>query len=437
MKLILFSIENLSMKKVFLLSVMFFQTFFAVKAQESNHYTKYDSLILHRDFFKLRELIKLEKDKENPNYLYYKSLADNYFNKPKESIKKINKLLKKFPNQVSDIQKSKLLITNLNNYLRVFEYQSAYKIAEKLTSYKKYLTPIQIEDLDNNTKILKGLLNANKQKINLKNDVKFNYFKDVAGLINVPVLMNQKQDSFVFDTGANLSVVTEETAKKYNLELSNFYFDVKAITGIVVKARTGVAKNIRIGEIDFENIVFLVIPNNSLTFAEGKYIINGIIGFPVIEQLGEVHITNKNTMYVPKTPKDIELENLGLDELTPIIQLETFNSKVAYTFDTGAGHTILNNPFFKKFEDQINDDISKEQLYYGGAGGNESSEGYKLKSWTSTINNKPVSLENVDLKIKSTLEHDQHYFGNIGQDVISQFSEMIINFKYMYIDFSN
>lgn len=422
------------MKKKHFIVLFFIPFFFAVNAQEISRTIKYDSLIIQRDFFKLREQINLEKNKENPTYLYYSSLTDNYFNKPKESIKKINKLLAKFPNQISDTQKAKLLLTDLNNYMRVFEYQNAYNIAEKLLLLKKYLTSVQIEDLDNNTKILKGLLNTDIQKINLKNDVQFNYFKDAAGLINIPVLMNQKQDNFVFDTGANLSLVTEETAKKYNLELSNLYFDVQAITGIVVKARTGIAKNIQIGGIDFENVVFLVMPDNSLTFAEGKYIINGIIGFPVIEQLGEIRIS-KNTIFIPKASKNSKLENMGLDELTPTIQLETFDEKVAYTFDTGAGHTILNNPFFKKFEERIKDNISKEKLNYGGAGGNESSDGYKLKSWTSIINNKPVSLENVDLKTKSTVEHDQYYFGNIGQDVIVQFSEMIINFKYMYIDF--
>ncbi len=38
--------------------------------------------------------------------------------------------------------------------------------------------------------------------------------RDMAGLINIPVSISDTTEQFVFDTGANISVITESNAKR-------------------------------------------------------------------------------------------------------------------------------------------------------------------------------------------------------------------------------
>lgn len=45
---------------------------------------------------------------------------------------------------------------------------------------------------------------------------------------------------------------------------------------------------LQIGGLEFHDVVFLVVDDAQLTF--GNFRIPGTIGFPVIEQMGEVHV---------------------------------------------------------------------------------------------------------------------------------------------------
>jgi hypothetical protein len=71
----------------------------------------------------------------------------------------------------------------------------------------------------------------------------------------------------------------------------------------------------------------------------------------------------------------------------------------------------------------------------GGAGGFVKTEVYKLKNFVLYAGDKKVVLPEVNVRTKDLDEGGDIFYGNIGQDLISQFKEMIINFEYMYVDF--
>jgi hypothetical protein len=50
------------------------------------------------------------------------------------------------------------------------------------------------------------------------------------------------------------------------------------------------------------------------------------------------------------------------------------------------------------------------------------------------IGENQIGLKEIAVRTEPTFE-GQRFNGNIGQDVIKQFDEMIINFKSMYLDF--
>ncbi|MNV88544.1 hypothetical protein D3C71_1827600 [compost metagenome] len=68
----------------------------------------------------------------------------------------------------------------------------------------------------------------------------------------------------------------------------------------------------------------------------------------------------------------------------------------------------------------------------GGAGGKIEHEGFKVNH-TFHILGRQVPLKNVSL-LKAKINKENVY-GNIGQDVIRQFSKMILNFNQMFIKF--
>jgi predicted aspartyl protease len=423
------------MKGLLLLLLFGCIKFTTVQAQPSNHHL-YDRLLSRKSFFMLRQQLSYESQLSQSKKMFYTALCENYFNQPFKSSINIDKLLKKYQKELSESDIAQLIKTNVNNYLRLFLYKKALAENELLlTKYQKYLTALEVEEAENNNNLLSGLVNVQPQTVKISKDTRITTKKDLAGLINIPVALNDSANSYVFDTGANFSVITESNAKKYGLQLMDFYFDVKAITGKMVKGRMGLLKKLKIGDIELANVVFLVFPDGSLSFADGKYVINGIIGFPVIEQLGEIRMNKAGYIDVPKIPVHQPYANLGLDELTPVVNVKTNSIFLPYTFDTGAELIVLNKCYYALFKNEIDSIGKPAEIALGGAAGVTKLEGFKLPLWQSLINGLPVKLKEIDVKTVSTTDRDEFYYGNIGQDVIQQFSEMTINFKSMYLSF--
>jgi predicted aspartyl protease len=303
-----------------------------------------------------------------------------------------------------------------------------------LAKYKTALSPEERADASNSDIIWKGLQNIPPQTTTITADTKIPYRRDLAGLINIPVSFADSSYDFVFDTGANLSVINESYARKTKLQFLNVFFKVRAITGLEVKANLAIAKELKLGDITIRNAVFMVFPDNTLSFAKGRYTINGIIGFPIIEQLQEIHI-NKSSMLVPQMVADRSIKNFGVDELLPVISVGFSNDTLPFTFDTGAQFTFLNAPFYKKYKSLIDTTAEAFDMQIGGAGGVTKVKAYRLPEASFTVANHPVVLKDVAVKTVSPTPKDRLYYGNLGQDVMNQFQEMIINFRYMYVDF--
>jgi hypothetical protein len=396
-----------------------------------------DSLLSHRHFFQLQRALQSDafKNLSDHKKLYYQAFLHNFFHDLVTSNKKISLLLSKYRKRLSAVEACNLLMKKVDNHVKLYQYKQAHVTSQLLLNqYHKYLTPEERIDVANSDKIWKGLENVAPQTTTINTITKIPYQRDVARLINVPVQFADSTYDFVFDTGANLSVINESHAKKVKLRMLNVRFKVRAITGLQVQAKLGVAARLKMGSITVRNVVFMVFPDSALSFAHGLYTIKGIIGFPVIEQLQEVRIY-KDNITVPQLITDRNIRNFGVDELLPVITIAYKTDTLAFTFDTGAQYTFLNEPFYKRYRTEIDTAGRSFDLQVGGAGGVRKTKAFRLPQIAFTVATQPAVLDNVSVKTSSTSPKDKLYFGNLGQDVMNQFREMIINFRYMYVDF--
>ncbi|WP_298739258.1 retropepsin-like aspartic protease [uncultured Chitinophaga sp.] len=394
-----------------------------------------DSLLVKRQFFALRNLlIKQAAGMKEQDRLYYHCFTDNFFNRMDASNRNIDQLLEKYRGLLASKQFVTLLRLKIDNLVKSYRYKEAYTVSTQLLSdYKGYLSPDEQEDILNETIIWESLQHAPPQQLSVTEDTRIPYQRDMAGLINIPVRITDTTQQFVFDTGANISVITESDAKRNGLLAGEKYFEVIAATGIRVKARTAVVKEMKIGDhILVKDAVFMIFPDSALTF--GPYKIQGIIGFPVIEQMGEIRISD-TLLTVPREPVQAPFANFGLDKLMPVLNVGYRTDSLPFTFDTGAAATDLNLPFYNKYQEEIKATNSLHDKQFGSAGGNVKISSYKLPEVALQIAGKTFRLKNAPVKTAAVTENDQYYYGNIGQDLMRRFREMVINFRYMYVDF--
>lgn len=421
------------MRTLALLTVFCCSFIFCV-AREKEHP---DTLLAKRQFFALRNFLA----KESPGLseekrLYYRCFVDNFFNRLEESNRHIDRLLEKYRSGITGQQAVTLLKMKIDNLVKSYRYKEALSVSRQLlTGYQSSLSADDREDIGNEAIIWESLEKAQPQQLTIAEDTRIAYKRDMAGLINIPVSISDTANEFVFDTGANISVITESSAKRNGLVPNEKYFDVVAATGIRVKARTAVVEKMKIGDhILVRNAVFMVFPDSALTF--GPYKIHGIIGFPVIEQMGEIRIS-AGRLEVPREPAPASFANFGLDKLMPVLNAQFRTDSLPFTFDTGAAATDLNLPFYTRYRDEIGATGSLHDKSFGSAGGSVKISSYKLPDVSLQIAGKTFRLKEAPVKTVSVTENDKYYYGNLGQDIMRQFREMVINFRYMYVAFKD
>jgi len=397
-----------------------------------------DSLLQRRHYFQLREALASPDKTVLPEHrrLYFQAFVHNFFHELPASNKDIDLVFKKYSKQFTDKELGRLLGKKIDNHAKLYEYKEAHATSVLLLSkYGSTISEEERKDIENSDLIWKGLEKVPAQRTRIHKDSRIGYKRDIAGLINVPVGFADSTFDFVFDTGANLSVITESYAIKAGLDVKNVVFKVRAVTGIEVDAKLGIAKTLKLGDVEVENVVFIVFPDSVLTFGGGAYKIRGIIGFPVIEQLQEVRIDKSGVMTVPKEAVDKAIHNFGLDELTPVVQIGVNKDALAFTFDTGAQATDLNEPFYNQYKAAIEATGKMFDMQQGGAGGYTTSKAWRVPATVFTVGGQSVTIADLGVKTTSFNSKDRFYYGNLGQDVMSQFRELVINFKYMYVDF--
>lgn len=393
-----------------------------------------DSLLARRQFFKLRNEVAANGTALNEQTkLYYQSFLDNFFNRCYDSNKSIDLLLDQYPSQLNARQRIALLKLKIDNLSKTYQYRKAYAASTALLKeYGPQLKEEERKDISNTAIIWKSLQAAGPQQVYIEKDTRIPYKRDAAGLVNIPVHLQDTTWQFIFDTGANISVITESHAKRSRLTLMSDYFQVQAITGAYVNARCAIARTMKIGDIVVKDAVFMVFPDSSLSLAGGRYKIHGIIGFPVIEQLGEVRMNKQSYLEVPRQAVPADLSNFGLDELTPVVNVRVKNDSLPFTFDTGAQTTHLNIPFYRQFGEEVAA-AKLVHMRMGGAGGVDSIPVYKLPELTLSLSGKTAKLQDIGVLTTALTEKAGYYYGNLGQDVLKQFEEVVISFKYMYV----
>jgi len=395
-----------------------------------------DLLVLHenKDFFRFTRSAD-GQGLTDWQSKYIKSLVLNLQNRNAASNDVISELITANSHDMHDSLKMLLYETRLKNSVNMFNYKDAAYCSEViLQNYAALVDTAELTDIKNSLVIWKAAENLGFQTIQFTGDSKINTTKDLAGLTNIPVKCNGHTEDFVFDTGANFSVVSASYAKKLKLIMIGGGFEVGSVTGKKISSRLAYAEMIEIGGMKISNVLFLVMPDESLSFAGGLYEIKGIIGFPVIKEMKELHI-RKNEIFIPAARSVSELGNLLIDGFIPVIEVVNNNDSLAFTFDTGAKTTLLYSSYYNLNKSVIDKKYEPEEIEFAGAGGTIKLKGFVLNDLIFRIGTSRLRIDEIKLVAERIKDHDKSFYGNLGQDYMGEFSEMILNFEQLYVDF--
>lgn len=392
----------------------------------------FKKLYLSKQYFELRDALKAHRADQSPEILFYRAVISNKFNKPRLSIIQLDEYLKKAKADADSDLLAESYELLADNYLKTFQYsKAANSYNALLTRFPDKRDAKEKSDIQNAIKLWGALGKVPPQTAIIKNSSTIK--KDKEG--HFPLTINNQNVAFAFDTGANLSVITNSLATRLKLDVIDASIDVVAVAGNVVKAKLAVARQLRIGNAIISNAVFLVFDDKDLYVAEANFQINGLIGFPVIEALRQVVFLRDGELSISVVRTKPDEQNLCLDGLTPLIVGWYKGERLIFAFDTGANRSTLYPPFYKRYEAEVTASYKKHTERVRGVGGFRELNAYLAKDLLITIGGKQARYEQIPILTERTNSSSEHFYGNLGQDLVKQFERMTINFETMSLKF--
>lgn len=248
----------------------------------------------------------------------------------------------------------------------------------------------------------------------------------------LPFSINGVHATYWFDTGAELSVLTESEAKRFGLQILPASVQIGDVNGTKSNTRIAVADKLSIGSIQMRHVAFLVYPDQP-PFTDQSPGSRGLIGIPVLLAFQTFAWgADKSFEIGPESSqKSAPHAALCFDGNHPVVQVVYDNRPLAFALDTGATNTDLYPPFASAFPELIRSAIKTDSYKMEGVGGAKYMEAATLESLKFSIGGFPTTLKSVGVLLKPTTGSSRFFAGNLGIDLLQEAHKTTFDFKAM------
>ena len=390
--------------------------------------TELRQLYSQRNFFALRNrLDELAGDSSMASEIgFLRAATLQAFNRLTESTAIIGELLARrdSPPELG----LELQALRLTNSLRQHRYRAALESARLLLASPVVdRRPILAAETRNKLSLLETLSEFPPQQVSIDGPTRM----ALGNTRLVPLTINDSALRFALDTGANFSVIARSQAESLHLAIRPAGLVIATSTAQHVVGDVTIADRVDIGNVHLRHVVFLVLPDDVLSFDGGKAI-PGLVGFPVVEAMREVRFRRDNVIEIPQNPPRRSLGNLALDELEPLTLVRYRKDELLCRLDTGAAQTVFYEPFYRRYGEQIRATGHAITATAVGIGGAQQIPAYRLQRMALTIAAAGIDLRRVEVYTRAIRRPDENYlYCNIGRDALDLYRAYTINFEDM------
>lgn len=364
----------------------------------------------------------------NSDAAFFRGVLANRKHRIQESIRLLEPLAQALSSEPQSQQEMKTLQTLGDDYCKIFDYAKAEEAFSKaLLRYVDSLSQRERQNISERLEEMQIVRGAPPQTVEQNGAFSVTTNRNALGLLEIPVEANGHGESWVLDTGAGTSVVTETTARRIGVQVLEGTAHTRDISGLPVSYHIGILAQLKIGTAVLRNVELPITSDANLNI--GHYQIQGIIGFPVQAALERITITPDLIGFNTDAKSDFGSE-MFLQEQMPIVSAQTEGATRLFSLDTGAGGTILSMRFYRVVASKLA--ASKERkMGISGAGGTHFVRGYDMKNVQLRIGGQQVALPRASILAEPTDSGLDDFFGNIGQDILGSFKSYTIDFGKM------
>lgn len=260
--------------------------------------------------------------------------------------------------------------------------------------------------------------------------------RDRAGLVRIDVVVNGQPQDAVFDTGANISVLSASAAARLGVRILDGAASVGNSVRTQVPVRLGVADRLEIAGNVLRNAVFLVIDDAQLTFpVAGGYAISAIIGFPEMRALERFRLTRDTFVVEPAGESSPAGGGHNLHAWTNelFVDVRVGGIAVPLHLDSGANPSHLNAPFALAHPEIVRG-LPAEERRLRGAGGSATGRAARWLEVPVEIAGRRFTAPSVLIGLPDSEARSSPYVGVLGADVLALFESYAIDFRAMRLE---
>lgn len=256
---------------------------------------------------------------------------------------------------------------------------------------------------------------------------------DRVGLPRIAMAVNGQAQEAVFDTGAALSVLSAETARRLGVRVLEAESRVGNGVQGTVAVRVGIADRLEIAGTTLRDVPFLIIDDAQLTFpVPGGYDIKAIIGLPVMRALGRVRMAPDRFSVLPVEAAPAGAPNLSSSGNDLYLDMLIDGQMVPLLLDTGANQTSLSARWATANATRIAG-LQTGQFSAASAGGTASR---RVATWPDaplSVAGRSLRLPRLSIALPGEGPPRRDY-GTVGEDVLRAFQHYTIDFRTMRLE---
>lgn len=248
------------------------------------------------------------------------------------------------------------------------------------------------------------------------------------------VTINGAQRNYLFDTGANFSLISVSQAKQLSLATrrgaGGTLGDGRGPYSLMV-GDVALADRVTIGNTTIRNVAFLILPDER--FMDTPEQQRGVIGLPVILALRTIRWVKGESLEFgfPSQRRDAYKSNLCFDSAFSVVAADSGQRRLRFSFDTGATITDLYSSFGREFPELVKAG-RKDSAQRSGAGGTVRDDVVVLPWVPIRLGSFPGILRSANMYPNE----DSPWHGNLGMDLLRQARVVIIDFGAMRLTLS-
>ena len=363
---------------------------------------------------------------------FARGVLANKENQNLASIEQLEPLLSHLDPTADSARVVVILKTLADDYMKTYRYRDAADALARL--YREHgaaMAPAERADVENGLALRRALAHAAPQHVTIPAPFAVALRPDALGLREVAVRVGSDSSGWIFDTGANLSTITESMARRLGVNVIETGAKTLGITGVGVPTRVAVIPELRVGTASVRNAIVIVLPDSSLDIPQAHFQINAILGYPVIEALGRLAIGADSLEIDPGAgERRSDSSNLFLDDLSPLVAATVGDTTRLFHFDSGADATMLTVRFCRAYPALLTG-LTPTHITIGGAGGVQRYDGYRLVRLPLTIDGTQAVLDTAFVFREESKSPFEPYYGNLSANVATRFGGYTIDFRAM------